>query len=521
MIYQHQDMPFSKHGITPDIIMNPHAVPSRMTIGQLMECIMGKACAHMGAYGDATPFTECSVEDIAGVLEKSGYERYGNEILYNGRTGEQIQTEIFIGPTYYQRLKHMVSDKAHCLASDHEVLTKDGWKNITQVSMEDEVATLHGDKLVYERPKAVLEFPDYKGKMYRIKNQAIDLDVTLNHRMWVGKYNQKTKMWNEYGFEKAEDIVGKYRRYRKDAVWDACDYQLTLPYTRTARLEFQEWNVPMNAWLTLFGIWMAEGYVYQDVDDYYRIEIAANKKRVKEALHLVEQSMGIQFAKTKQSTQAEDDDAHRYCLSHQQIAAFLHPYSVGAASKTLPEWVWNLSAKQCETLIHGMMLGDGTWSESGTSIYHTSSKLLADDFQRLCLHAGWCANKKLHIKAGTTTIIRGVEVTTKYDSYRITVVKKYSRPSVNHGHVKRQGYQVEEVYEYEGPVYCLQVSSEVFMVRRNGKAVWTGNSRGSNGPVVKSIATVGIAKYLLVYGMVGNTIKLRGQPGKFMVPNAA
>jgi DNA-directed RNA polymerase II subunit RPB2 len=122
MLYHHQDMPFSKHGITPDIIMNPHAVPSRMTIGQLMECIMGKACAHIGSYGDATPFTECSVEDIAGVLEKSGYERYGNEILYNGRTGEQIQTEIFIGPTYYQRLKHMVSDKSHSRGSNGPVV---------------------------------------------------------------------------------------------------------------------------------------------------------------------------------------------------------------------------------------------------------------------------------------------------------------------------------------------------------------------------------------------------------------
>lgn len=113
MVYNHQDMPFTKNGIVPDIIMNPHAIPSRMTIGQLMECIMGKAACHIGSLGDSTPFSECSVEDIAKVLETSGMERYGNEILYNGRTGEMMQTEIFIGPTYYQRLKHMVADKAH------------------------------------------------------------------------------------------------------------------------------------------------------------------------------------------------------------------------------------------------------------------------------------------------------------------------------------------------------------------------------------------------------------------------
>ena len=117
MVYKHQDMPFTKDGIVPDIIMNPHAIPSRMTIAQLMECIMGKASCHIGACGDATPFCDCSVESIAKVLELSGMERYGNEIMYNGRTGEQIQTEIFIGPTYYQRLKHMVADKIHARGS--------------------------------------------------------------------------------------------------------------------------------------------------------------------------------------------------------------------------------------------------------------------------------------------------------------------------------------------------------------------------------------------------------------------
>jgi DNA-directed RNA polymerase beta subunit len=122
MVYRHQDMPFTKDGIVPDIIMNPHAIPSRMTMAQLMECIMGKTSCHIGACGDATPFSDCSVESIAKVLELSGMERYGNEIMYNGRTGEQIKTEIFIGPTYYQRLKHMVTDKIHARGSNGPIV---------------------------------------------------------------------------------------------------------------------------------------------------------------------------------------------------------------------------------------------------------------------------------------------------------------------------------------------------------------------------------------------------------------
>ena len=122
MIYDHKDMPFTKEGIVPDIIINPHAIPSRMTMAQLMECIMGKVGCQLGAYGDATPFSGCSVEDIAKHLEKGGMEKHGNEIMYNGRTGEQIKTEIFIGPTYYQRLKHMVTDKIHSRGSNGPIV---------------------------------------------------------------------------------------------------------------------------------------------------------------------------------------------------------------------------------------------------------------------------------------------------------------------------------------------------------------------------------------------------------------
>ncbi len=114
MMFRQMDMPVSENGISPDLIMNPHAVPSRMTIGQLKECLLGKVCSIKGKFGDATPFTNLALEDLEEMMEtECGFHRHGYEVMYNGNTGEQLQAAIFIGPTFYQRLKHMVNDKVH------------------------------------------------------------------------------------------------------------------------------------------------------------------------------------------------------------------------------------------------------------------------------------------------------------------------------------------------------------------------------------------------------------------------
>jgi len=111
MVLEQWEMPFTKDGIVPDLMINPHAIPSRMTINQFLEVVLGKTCAITGHFGDGTPFQNNSVEHYADMLGKLDYEQYGNEVMYSGINGEQIKTSIFIGPTYYQRLKIMVADK--------------------------------------------------------------------------------------------------------------------------------------------------------------------------------------------------------------------------------------------------------------------------------------------------------------------------------------------------------------------------------------------------------------------------
>lgn len=217
LLLNQEDMPFTSQGITPDVLINPHCMPSRMTLSQLTETLFGKVCSLNGQLGDSTAFTSSSINPTKKIMEELkdlGFERHGNERMYCGYTGEMLEAEVFIGPTYYQRLKHLVKDKMHCLTLDHEVLTSNGWKNITDITLTDRVATLKiNGELEYQFPTHVWKYENYDGMMYHVKNKDIDLSVTSEHRMWVSKDN------NEYNFEKAKDIVGEIRRYKKDVIW--------------------------------------------------------------------------------------------------------------------------------------------------------------------------------------------------------------------------------------------------------------------------------------------------------------
>ena len=113
LIIPEADMPYLEDGTKPDLIINPHAIPSRMTIGQIVESMFGIACVSYGGFGDCTAFQVkgSNYNTYGPMLTKAGFNHTGNHIMYNGMTGEQIQANIYMGPTYYMRLKHMVKDK--------------------------------------------------------------------------------------------------------------------------------------------------------------------------------------------------------------------------------------------------------------------------------------------------------------------------------------------------------------------------------------------------------------------------
>lgn len=375
-----------------------------------------------------------------------------------------------------------LGDKYACYDPFIDVLTNNGWKKIKDIVKEDLVCILdpETDNISYENPEEIHKY-DYNGKMYQLKSQLVELTVTPNHRMWVKLRSRKDgkEYMDNFGFLTADKCFGKRLKYKKTIQnyqpKDWIGNTFTIP-------EFIDGNgkvrpekiVDMNDWLVFFGIWMAEG-----CSDKGTVFIAANKPRVKKALKDIIKK--FEYNLCESGDKDINGDKNRWTINNVQLCNVMQPLSVGAVNKFLPEWAWRLNKEQSQLLIESMMLGDGYVNSSNAHTYYTSSKKLADDMARLCLHAGWSSHLRVleGRKAGTQAYFKNEDrtITSTTDNYTVTIIKTKLEPEMNHGHKNTQNAQSEEWIDYEGTVHCLTVRTGIFLVRENGKPVWCGNSR--------------------------------------------
>lgn len=125
MLVNQEDLPYTEDGVVPDIMINPHAFPSRMTVGQFMESLGGKAASLRCRTVDGSAFLGEKLDDLRPILEEHGFKYSGKEVMYEGRTGKKFPAEVYIGVVYYQKLHHMVADKIHSRARGQvQMLTK-------------------------------------------------------------------------------------------------------------------------------------------------------------------------------------------------------------------------------------------------------------------------------------------------------------------------------------------------------------------------------------------------------------
>jgi DNA-directed RNA polymerase II subunit RPB2 len=356
--------------------------------------------------------------------------------------------------------KPCIGDK-FCMTDDHDVLTLNrGWVPIAEIATSDFVAQLNRttNKIEYVNPLETLVF-DHEGEMYEVESQGVSQKVTLNHRMWVQRRDQPN-----YELIQAKEIVGKRVRYQSGGS----------PVTgndEEIRFGKQVYSgLSADAFLVVFGIFMAEGWTYICERDYIaRIEFAANKPRVQAALTEACDLLGLKYSMNVKT--------FKWYINHKDLAIDFHQYNVGAVNKSLPQWTKSLSARQSEILLNAMCLGDG--HETATSLhYFTSSVKLRDDIQIIAQHAGFTAYYVARYLPGhTSTLKDGRTIVATETSWDIGIRRKRLYPTINHGHVQEQMGQTEEITTgFVGKVYCLRVPSEVFLVRRNGRCSFTGNS---------------------------------------------
>ena len=396
-----------------------------------------------------------------------------------------VVTDVAHGPhgtsVMVNTTKSLKDGDKMCYSADTEVLTDAGWKPVATVTPADRVASLaDGRRLEYLHPSAVHRYP-HIGKVYALDTTQVSLRVTADHCLYA-----RLRGADDYRLVRAEEMFGRRYRMKTDAEWDGEEpATVTLPgsgYTRACGRggrgvkDIPPVTMPTETYLMLLGMFLTDGSVYYSPNDgNYGLVVSQVKPRHREAAKAALTTAGVKFVETPD----------RFIVYGRGLAEHLRQYDK-TPNKRIPDFVFAYSRRLLKILFDWMYWGNG--SDTGTSMsFTTGSKAVADGYQRLCLHVGYVGRVGVCPAEDKPDTIKGVPVKTKSDSYRVGVYRAKFNPEINHAHVGEQSGQSERWEDYAGDVYCVTLpKNHVLYVRRDGKAVWCGNSgrHGNKGVVV-------------------------------------
>lgn len=394
----------------------------------------------IGTTGEYDHYSNIDIEEGYFTVEHKG--RQSNEMIYPRRPGS-----IY-----------------HCCYDDKtELLTENGWKLFKDLKQGEKVATLdkENDLLEYQRPTNVFSY-DYEGDMIGIRNKSIDLLVTPNHKIF--EHSNHDAQLDRWRLTEAKDIYEKNCSMKRNVNnWNGYEKEyFILPSCKVKTSSFSDMletdkKIKMENWLNFFGWWLTEGNVYKN-----RVQILQKKdynfKEIMDSFYNLQLNRKLQ-------TDRQYEEIIGFSIKCSQLSQYLSQFGI-SKDRFIPKEIKNLSKKYLMILIDAMLKGDGTINDKSKKFlanFYTQSKQLADDFQEIL------------IKCGFATCLYEPDRSNN-DEYVVRLSENNTTQLIISESVQRQKPLYYKSY-YENKVYCCEVPNSIILVRRNGKVVWSGNSK--------------------------------------------
>ncbi len=383
-----------------------------------------------------------------------------------------------------------------CYSSDTEVLTSGGWKLFSSLDKDDKIATLNQQTkdIEYDRPINLFSYK-YSGDMYRVNSKSVDILVTPNHNLYIGKKSHcRDTNYSLIRADEAYSSDNKYQNYnyRLHGNWIA---------NREDTFAIPDSNIifEMDKWLDFYGFWLAEGCTYQYIQKGKYIcnviSISNNDSNLIERYKNILAEVGIRSSIRSRKIKSGKIN---YELKAHNKHLFNYLAKFGKAKdKFISEEFKMLSSDQLNIIIDSIFLGDGSRSRGSIT---TISKRLADDISELCIKTKRNGKIQLVRKGGTSY----KQFNHNHDLYNVSVIKD----SIVETFVHSKNVSVES---YDGEVYCAEVGNSVLCVRRNGKFVWCGNSKevqsDRRGGLKPGTCAEGVSTLIKCTGPVSDTLQ--------------